>query len=95
MDVLLIRNAESIDLAVFQKEKNTDLYINWNAFALETWRISTLKMLIRRAYRISTKDYLLEMELNHIRSTFTNINNFPTKFVNRVMREIAQKEKEK
>jgi len=95
LDVLLIRNVESIDLAVFRKETNTDLYINWNAFAPETWKISTLKMLIRRAYRISTKDYLLEMELDHIRSTFTNINNFPTKVINRAMREIAQKEKEK
>ena len=35
------------------------------------------------------------MELDHIRSTFTNINNFSTKVINRAMREIAQKEKEK
>ena len=35
------------------------------------------------------------MKLNYLRSNFTNMNNFPTKFINQVMREIVQKEKEK
>ena len=65
-----IKFTDSIDLSIFRKDTNTDLYINWNAYAPETWKISTLKMLIRRAYKISTKDYLLEMELGHKRNTF-------------------------
>ena len=36
LDVLLIKREDSIDLAVFRKETNTDLYINWDAFAPET-----------------------------------------------------------
>ena len=35
------------------------------------------------------------MELDHIRRTFTNINNFLIKATNLIMREITQKEKEK
>ena len=54
-----------------------------------------VEMLIRIAYKISTKDYLLEMELDHTRTTFHTVNNFPLKVINRVMREIKQKEQEK
>ena len=57
LDVLLIRQADSINLTVFKKETITALYINWNAFVPETWKISTLKMLVKRAYRICTKDF--------------------------------------
>ena len=45
-----------IHISVFRKETNTDMYINWNAFVPETWKIGTLKMLIQRAYKISTKE---------------------------------------
>ena len=35
------------------------------------------------------------MEPQHIRRTFANINNLPTKAINPIMGEITQKEKEK
>ena len=37
LDVLLIRKPDGMDLAVFRKKTNTNLYVNWDAFALETW----------------------------------------------------------
>ena len=87
LDVLLIRQTNSIDMAVFMKETNTGLYIN-NAFAPKKWKTSTLKMLVRRAYLISTKDYLREMELSYLRDTFRDINNFPQNVINRIFKEV-------
>ena len=37
LDVLLIRKPDGMDLAVFRKKTNTNLYVNWDAFAPETW----------------------------------------------------------
>ena len=88
LDVLLIRHNNGIDLAVYRKETNTGLYINWNAFAPEKWKTSTLKMLLRRAYRISTKDYLRGMELIYLKETFWDINNFQECAINRLSKEV-------
>jgi len=35
-----------------------DLYINWNNFAPENWKTSTVRMLVKRAYLICTQEYL-------------------------------------
>ena len=69
LDVLLIKRNDSIDLAVFRKETNTDLYLNWGVFAPETWKTSTLRTLVKRAYKICTQDFLLEMELEHLKKS--------------------------
>ena len=92
LDVLLIHKQDGIDLAVFRKETNTDLlhkdlYIK-NAFALETWKRGTLKMLVRRAFKVCTKDYLLELELHHLETTFVEINNFPRNVVKRIFKQV-------
>ena len=67
LDVLLIHKQDGIDLAVFRKETNTDLYINWNAFA---------------------QDYLLEMELHYLETTFVEINNFPRTVFKRIFKHV-------
>ena len=88
LNVLLIRHNNGIDLAVYRKETNTGLHINWNAFAPEKWITSTLKMLLRRAYRISIKDYLRDMELIYLKETFRDINNFPECVINHLSKEV-------
>ena len=90
LDVLLIKREDSIDLAVFRKETNTDLYINWDAFAPETWKTSTLRTLAKRAYKICTQDYLLEMELQHLKKVFIEINNFPSAVVKRIIKHVGR-----
>ena len=91
LDVLLIRKQDGIDLAVFRKETNTDHYINWNVFAPETWKMGTLKMLIRRAFKVCTKDYFLEMKLYHLETTFVETNNFPHNVVKRIFKQVPTK----
>ena len=88
LDVLLIKRDDSIDLAVYRKETNTDLYINWDAFAPEAWKTSTLRTLVKRAYKICTQDYLLEMELEHLKKVFIEVNNFPLAVVKRIFKNV-------
>ena len=89
LDVLIVRNNNKFDTAVFRKSTHTDLYINWNSFSPETWKKSTLKLLVKRAYIICNKPYFLEMELEHLKETFVKINNFPLIVVNRIFKQVA------
>ena len=69
LDVLLINRFGTIDTTVYRKSTNTDIYINWNSFAPETWKKSTLKMLIHRAFRICSQPYFVREELVHLKNS--------------------------
>ena len=45
-------------------------------------------MLVRRAFKVCTKDYLLEMELHHLETTFVEINHFPRTVVKRISKHV-------
>ena len=93
LDVLIVRNKNrSFDTAVFRKSTHTDLYINWNSFSPEIWKKSTLKLLVKRAYTTCNKDYFLEMELEHLKNTFVEINNFPPTVVTRIFKQVAEEQ---
>ena len=47
-------------------------------------------MLVKRAFKVCTKDYLLEMELCHLETTFVEINNFPRSVVKRIISQIRK-----
>ena len=81
LDVLLIRTSKGFDTAVYRKETNTDIYLHWESFAPIVWKKGTLTGLVKRAFTISSKDYLLEMELDYLRKVFIDINGYPKWFV--------------
>ena len=83
LDVLLINRFGTIDTTVYWKSTNTDIYINWNSFAPETWKKSTLKILIHRAFRICSQPYFVREELVHLKTVFQVINGYPTSVINK------------
>ena len=76
LDVLLVERESCIDTAVFRKSTNSNLYINWNSFAPEVWKKSTLRCLekstlrclVKRAYKVCNQNYFLHMELEHLQT---------------------------
>ena len=50
IDVKLVKLIFLIVPTVFRKRTNNDIYLNWNAFSLDTWKRGTLKTLLERAY---------------------------------------------
>ena len=66
LDVLLIRIGKNLETTVFRKKTNNDMYLHWKSFAPVTWKIGTLKTLIKCAYIICSNDKLLQEELYHI-----------------------------
>ena len=62
LDVILIRKGNDITTTVYRKATNNDVYLDWNAFAPNTWKRGTLKTLIERAYLICSTDELRAIE---------------------------------
>ena len=94
LDVLLIRNVETISTTVYRKVTNTDIYINWKSFAPNNWKWETLKRLVRRAYDVCSSDYYLGCELQHLKKVFHEQNDYPIWVVNKVFKEFQSKHNE-
>ena len=52
LDVLLIRNNNILKTTVYRKKTQNGVYLYWRPFAPPTWKRSTLRSIITRAYRI-------------------------------------------
>ena len=60
--------------------------MNWFSYAPFSWKVATLKSLVKRAFLISSKPLFLNAELEHIRETFTKKNDYPNGLVQEVIR---------
>ena len=86
LDVLIRKTGKNeIETSVYRKETNTDIYMNWNSYAPSTWKIATLKSLIKRALLISSNDLLLKAELAYIKKVFTTHNDYPLRLVETII----------
>ena len=64
--------------------------MNWYSFAPKIWKWGTVKTSVRRAHiNCSTEKHLKE-ELNHIRKTFNEINNYPHWVITKLFKEIKE-----
>ena len=88
LDVLINRiNFNEIETSVYRKTTNTDIYINWYSHAPSQWKIGTLRNLIARAKNISSTEDLLNNEIEHLKTVFCEINDFPRKVVNDIIQQ--------
>ena len=75
-DDLLIRNGNFVKTKVHRKPTNNDIHLNWNLFAPNTCKRSTLRTLIKHAYLIGLSEKHLADELKHLEYVFEKYNNF-------------------
>ena len=92
LDVIINRiSFNEIETNVYRKESNTDIYINWYSHTPLQWKIGTLRNLITRAKNISSTEDLLNLELDHLKTVFCNINDFPKNVVNNIIQQALSK----
>ena len=77
LDVKLIRKEQHVDTTVYRKPTTSNIYLHWHSFAPKSWKISTLKSMILRAYKICSNDVYRNQELKNISEIFTTINGYP------------------
>ena len=91
LDVIIRRKGNSILTNVFPKHTNND-YLNWNAFALDTWKRGTLKTLAERAYIMCSTNELLQMELKYLEKVFHDTNNYPQYIIEQILKQVQNKQ---
>ena len=91
----MIRSGQKIEIRVYRKSTNTDIYIHCNSYsyAPSSWKRSTLRTLIMRAYTISSNDSYLKLELKHLRRVFHERNGYLQWFITNVMNEVKRSNK--
>ena len=88
LDVLIERKENGeLETTIYKKETNTDLYIDWYSHAPIDWKKSTLRGLIKRALLVCSTEDKLEKELNHLKTVFCNLNNYPKHFVYQIIED--------
>lgn len=93
LDVMIERKESHLETSVYRKKTNSDLYMNWNSHSPRTWKIGTLRNLVRRAIMISSPSKLQE-ELSHLRKVFTKNNNYPEQITNKIIDEEVEREEQ-
>ena len=92
LDVMIERNAQNhLETSVYRKKTNNNIYINWNAHSPKSWKIGTLRNLVKRALRISSTDEKLQTEIEHIKKSFCEINDYPANLVQSTINDELRK----
>ena len=73
---------------IFGKPTNSDIYLNCNAFASDTWKRETLKTLVKRAYIVYSTNELLQKELKYLVNVFHETNNYPHYVFKKILKQV-------
>ena len=77
-----------------RKPTDTNIYINWNAFAPKVWKTGTLKGLIRRAYVICSTEEFRNKEITFLKKIFSEMNGFPSRIIHNCIHDVERKMEE-
>ena len=92
LDVKVITKIDrTFDTDIHRKPTDTNIYINWNAFAPRVWKIGTLKGLVRRAFVICSNDEFQKKEISFLKTVFGKINGFPSRVIHDTIRSVKRK----
>ena len=91
---MLYRKDNELACSSYRKSTNNDIYMNWHSFALKTWKMGTLKILIESAILICSTEELLNEELKHLEKVFREKNHFPKWVICNVMNEVKNNTRE-
>ena len=92
LDVKVIKKSDgTFDTDIHRKPTDTNIYLNWCSFAPKTWKIGTLKGLIRRALMICSTEDFQNKEISFLRGVFVARNGFPSKVVSKTIQDVKKK----
>ena len=72
-----VRKNNTIETSVYRKKTHNDIYLHWESFTPEAWKLGTLKTLLFRAHTICSNNNLSDEEVKHLKHVFITIDGFP------------------
>ena len=84
LDVKVIKKSDgTFDTDIHRKQTDTNIYLNWCSFAPKTWKIGTIKGLIRRALTICSTEEFQNKEISFLRGVFVYIYRYIDRYIDR------------
>ena len=74
-----------VETSVYRKATDTNIYIKWHSHVPSSWKIGTLRNLIKAVKLLSSSKFLLRNEMNYLSNIFREYNSFPLKVINNMM----------
>ena len=92
LDVKVLKKPDgTFNTDIHRKKTDTNVYLNWKSFAPKTWKIGTLKGLIRRAFVVCSTEEFQNKEIYFLKNVFVKMNGFPSKIVNKALNDVKTK----
>ena len=92
LDVHVIRRLDGyFDTDIYRKQTDTNIYLSWNSFAPRSWKVGTLKGLIRRAFTVCSTEQFRNKEISFLKEVFVTMNGFPSRVVNNTVYNVKKK----
>ena len=92
LDVKVLKKSDgSFNTDVHRKPTDTNIYVNWEAFAPKVWKTGTLKGLVRRALTVCSTEEFQEREIVFLKKIFGEQNGFPSRVVHDYIHNVKHK----
>ena len=97
LDVLLIYKDCKVEITVYRKITNNDIYIyiylHWQLFSAATWKRRTLQTQVSRVFRVCFNDQHLENKIKHLKKVFRDINDYPNWVIEQTIEKVKNQNK--
>ena len=70
---------------------NFDVYLHWDSFSPNSWKVGTLESLLLRAFVVCCNEQLLNRETEHHQNVFHHTNGYPKAVIQNVISKILNK----
>ena len=95
LDVTIHRTPNNTsETSVYRKPTDNNIFMNWHSHSPRSWKIGTVKSLVKRAIMISSTEALLKTELDHLTKVFHENNQYPVSVTKAIIEEEIQKHQE-
>ena len=91
LDVLVIRKDYEVEITVYRKSTNNDIYLHCQSFSPTKWKQGTLQTLVSRAFRVCSNDKRLENETKHLKKVLRDINGYPNWVIEQTIEKVKNK----
>ena len=89
---MILRNGSSIETTDHHKFTHNDVYLDWDSFSPNSWKVGTLKTLLLRAFVVCSNEQSLNRGIEHLRNVFHHTNGYPKAVIQNVISNVKEEQ---
>ena len=89
---MILRNGSSIETTDHHKFTYNDVYLDWDSFSPDSWKVGTLKTLLLRAFVVCSNEQLLNRAIEDLRNVFHHTNDYAKAVIQNVISKVKEEQ---